>query len=84
MILSDYIDQVGAVTIAEATGTTKSNVYAWKRLEGVPKIDRAIILIAFSHNVLSFESIYVPYLRMKAKKDPELNAALKKAKFKKL
>lgn len=83
MNLADYIEQVGAVTIAEATDTTKSNVYAWKRLEGVPKIDRAIILIAFSHNVLSLNSIYIPYLKEKAKKDPELNAALKKAKFNK-
>lgn len=81
MNLADYIEQVGAVTIAEATDTTKSNVYAWKRLEGAPKLDRAVILIAFSHNVLSFESIYVPYLREKAKHDPELKAALNKAKL---
>ncbi len=51
--------------IARQIGVTTTAVNQWRLLTSVPTIRVAYLLIAYSKNTLTFDDIYLPYLRRK-------------------
>jgi len=75
--LSDFIEQVGASTLADKLETSESNVYSWKRLESVPRPQMAYYIIKASLDSVTWASIYEPYAKAKIKEE---NAKTKRKK----
>lgn len=62
MILSDFIDQIGATNLAKTLEVTSAAVSSWKSGENCPRPQAAFLLIKLSHGQLSWESIYEPFV----------------------
>lgn len=63
MLLPDYIEKVGAPQVAKMLGVSRQNVHLWRQLKGTPRLDVAYKLIMVSGGELSFDAIYIPYLK---------------------
>lgn len=63
MTFSTFIESVGAFRLAAMLGLAPTTIYRWRDLESVPRPEIALKLILVSSGVLTWEKIYLPYLR---------------------
>lgn len=61
--LQDYIAHKGVATVAKELGCDTQTVYYWKDLKTAPRPAVASKLIELSGGLLSFESIYGPFVK---------------------
>lgn len=60
--LVQYIQALGAPKVARTLGVEPSTVYYWAQYKSVPAPKTAAKLIEISLGLLSWESIYQPYI----------------------
>ncbi len=60
--LKEYIDHKGVMNVAREVDVEPSTVSHWKALKAVPRPHTAAKLIELNNNLLSWESIYKPFV----------------------
>lgn len=61
--LAKYIEHKGIGQVAKDAGVTEAAVSQWKRMVAVPRPELAGLLIEQTNGLLSYESIYAPYVK---------------------
>ena len=69
--LMDYIDIKGAPTVAAELGVSHASVCNWRRGDFAPSAMHAQKLIEQSNGVLSFDTIFTPYIEAQGKRKEE-------------
>jgi hypothetical protein len=63
MTLESYVERIGPARFAELISVSESTVYAWASLEKCPRPDAAWKIIIASNGLLTFDSIYTPFMK---------------------
>lgn len=69
MQFHEFIDLVGAKKLSDLLDVSESNVYHWRNYTSSPRPFVAYQLIEFSLGALTWEDIYVPYVKTNYKLD---------------
>ena len=65
--LPDFIEKLGSKKIQHTLSVSRQNVDAWRDMVSAPTPVRAMELIAISSGLLTWQSIYEPYVKQKMK-----------------
>jgi len=76
--LSEYIERKTVAQVSRDLGVDSSTVSQWKALIASPRPHTAYKLIQQTNNLLTWESIYLPYVERDLKSQLELDFTAKK------
>lgn len=73
LTLPQYIEIKGVPVVAAELGVEAQTVHYWKAFRSAPKPHTAAKLVALTNGLLTFESIYKPYVEHNAQEQLEFD-----------
>lgn len=70
MDLTQWISAMGNKKVIALLGVSIETIYQWKRADTSPKVMMAHKIIKLSNGLVTWESVYAPYVRRRTQKDP--------------
>ena len=70
MDLIEWLTLMGTTKVAGLLGVSTVTICQWKKAETSPQVMMADKIIALSNGLVTWESVYAPYVSARKNKDP--------------
>lgn len=70
MDLNEWLTVMGTSKSAELLKVSTVTICQWKKVETSPKVMMAHKIIKLSNGLVTWESVYAPYVKARTNKDP--------------